>query len=409
MERREFVAAGAAMIANWRLGIADSPPPNPQSTIRNPPSPQEPSLSPEVFSHRLARAQAELDTRKLDVLIATPSTNYEYLTGYNPGRSERLIALVLPARGAPTVVCPSFEVERIKRHTVIADVRGWEEQADPYRLVRDALAGLKTSSRRGVIAVEPSTAYQTYLRLADTFGGWRFVDGAPVTERLRIIKAAEEVALIRRAIEITEGAIAATFGQLAAGMTERDVARLLSREMQQRGAEGGGLVQFGPSSALPHGGPAAAPLERETVVLIDCGCRVGGYESDITRTTWFGDHPADEYRKVFTVVHDAQSAAMQLGRPLLTQCQEMDRAARKVITDAGYGAFFTHRLGHGLGMDGHEPPYLVEGSATRLEPGMVFTIEPGIYQLGKFGVRIEDDCIMTENGVEVLSHRPPKL
>jgi len=109
------------------------------------------------------------------------------------------------------------------------------------------------------------------------------------------------------------------------------------------------------------------------------------------------------------VVHDAQSAAMQLGRPLLTQCQEMDRAARKVITDAGYGAFFTHRLGHGLGMDGHEPPYLVEGSATRLEPGMVFTIEPGIYQLGKFGVRIEDDCIMTENGVEVLSHRPPKL
>ncbi len=409
MQRREFVAASAAMIADWQLRIADSPPRTPQSTIRDLQAPQEPSLSPEVFSHRLARAQPELETRKLDVFIATPSTNYEYLTGYNPGRSERLIALVLPARGAPTVVCPAFEVERIKRHTAIADVRGWEEQADPYRLVRDALHGLKTSSRRGVIAFEPSTAYQTYLRLADTFGGWSFVDGAPVTERLRIIKAPEEVALIRRAIAITEGAIAATFGQLAAGMTERDVARLLSREMQQRGAEGGGLVQFGPSSALPHGGPAAAPLERETVVLIDCGCRVGGYESDITRTTWFGDHPADEYRKVFNVVHDAQSAAMQLGRPLLTQCQEMDRAARKVITDAGYGAFFTHRLGHGLGMDGHEPPYLVEGSTTRLEPGMVFTIEPGIYQLGTFGVRIEDDCVMTENGIEVLSHRPAKV
>src|SRR3989449_339197 len=226
-----------------------------------------------------------------------------------------------------------------------------------------AVRSLATSGR-GTIALEPSTGYETYLRLAASLGGgWQFVDGAPVTERLRIIKAPEEVALIRRAIEITEGAIAATFGQLAGGMTERDVARLLSREMQQRGAEGGGLVQFGPASALPHGGPAAAPLKRETVVLIDCGCRVSGYDSDITRMTWFGDHPADEFRKVFDVVHDAQTAAMQLGRPRVTQCQEMDRAARKVIADAGYGPFFTHRLGHGLGMDGHEVPYLVEGNA----------------------------------------------
>ena len=144
------------------------------------------------------------------------------------------------------------------------------------------------------------------------------------------------------------------------------------------------------------------------VVLIDCGCRVGGYTSDITRTIWFGDRPSDEFRKVFNVVHGAQTAAMELGRPG-TPCEEMDRAARKVITAAGYGPFFTHRLGHGLGMDGHEPEYLVEGSKARLEPGMVFTIEPGIYQLGKFGVRIEDDCLMTETGVEVLSQRASKL
>jgi Xaa-Pro dipeptidase len=141
--------------------------------------------------------------------------------------------------------------------------------------------------------------------------------------------------------------------------------------------------------------------------LIDCGCRVGGYESDITRTIWFGDSPTDEFRKVFNVVHDAQTAAIELGRPR-TPCQDMDRAARRVITAAGYGPFFTHRLGHGLGMDGHEPPYLVEGNALGLEPGMVFTDEPGIYQLGKFGVRIEDDCVMTEKGVEVLSQRAAK-
>jgi len=408
MQRRRFVAAGAAVIANWRLRTADSPPPNPQSTIRNPQSGQEPSLGPEVFQRRLERARAELKTGGLDLLIATPSTNYEYFTGYSPGRSERLIALLLPVAGPPAIVCPSFEVERVKRHSVIAELHGWEEQEDPHALVRDTVRRLKPGSGNGTIALESTTAYQTFLRLGRALPDWKFVDAAPVTERLRVIKAPEEIALLRRAIAITLDAMGATFAQLAAGTTERDVAQILEHEMQQRGAPGDGLVQFGPSSALPHGGPGGPKLEREMVVLIDCGCRVGGYTSDITRTIWFGDRPSDEFRKVFNVVHDAQSAAMELGRPG-TPCQEMDRAARKTITAAGYGPFFTHRLGHGLGMDGHEPEYLVEGNTTRLEPGMVFTIEPGIYQLGKFGVRIEDDCVMTATGVEALSQRAVKL
>ncbi len=368
---------------------------------------QEPSLPPEVFSRRIGAVQDELRTRKLDFLLATPGTNYEYFTGYNPGRSERLVALVVPAAGTPAVVCPSFEVERIRRHGVAADVQGWGEQENPYKLVRRVVKSLKAKGN-GTIALESTTTYEVYLRLADALSGWKFVDGAPVTERLRIVKSPEEVALIRRAIEITEEAIAATFAQLAVGATEREVARVLSQEMQQRGSEGGGLVQFGPSSALPHGGPEGPKLERETVVLVDAGCRVGGYMSDITRTIWFGDHPPDEFQTVFNLVYDAQTAAVELGKPLFTQCQDMDRVARKVITDGGYGPSFTHRLGHGLGMDGHEVPYLVEGNETRLEPGMVFTIEPGVYQLGKFGVRIEDDCLMTENGIEVLSHRPAK-
>src|SRR5256885_1417804 len=272
MERREFVAAGGAAIADWGLRIADwsgrtSDAANPQSAIRIPQSRQEPSLGPEVFQRRLDRARAELKTRGLRCLIATPGTNYEYLTGYNPGRSERLIALVLPVDGAPAVVCPSFEVERIKRHGAVADAQGWEEQDDPYALGRDTVRRL--APRAGTMALESSTGYQTALRLAAALSGWTFVDAAPVTERLRIVKAPEEVALIRRAIEITQGAMTATFAQLAAEMTARDVAQPLSREMQQRRAEGRGLVQFGPSSALPHGGPAAAALARETVVLID--------------------------------------------------------------------------------------------------------------------------------------------
>ena len=408
MERREFltVAGAVAAVAPMRNECIPDRLHTPHSAFRLDAG-QEPSLSPAVFAHRLERAQAELKSRHWDVLVATPSTNYEYLTGYNPGRSERLIALVLPVSGAPTVVCPSFEVERIKRHSVVSDLHGWEEQDDPYVLVRDVVRRLKPGTR-GTIALESSTTYQSSLRIAAALPGWKLVDAAPVTERLRVIKSPDEIALIRRAIAITQDAMAATFAQLTVGTTEVEVSQVLSREMRQRGAPGGGLVQFGPSSALPHGGPAGPKLERETVVLIDCGCTVGGYQSDITRTIWFGDHPSDEFVKVFNVVHDAQTAAIELGRPG-TPCQDMDRAARRVISAAGYGQFFTHRLGHGLGMDGHEPAYLVEGNTKPLEPGMVFTDEPGIYQLGKFGVRIEDDCTMTEHGVEVLSRRAAKL
>jgi Xaa-Pro dipeptidase len=419
MERREFLGAaagaavGAASMRNAEVGMRNEPPTDrfriPHSEFRIE-STQSPSLGPEVYSRRLDRLQAELKTRKLDLLVMEPGTNYQYFTGYNPGRSERLILLLLPVTGAPVVVCPSFEVERIKRNSVVADARGWEEQDNPWKLVRTALAAFKPPRRKGEAAIEPETRYQAYLNLRDALGGnWNSRNGVEVTERLRIIKSPEEIALIKRAIDATEASIAATFAQLKVGMTERDVSQLLSREMSSRGSPGGGLVQFGPSSALPHGGPSAGELARETVVLIDAGSRIEGYTSDITRTIWFGDAPSDEFKKVYNLVHDAQTAAMQAGKPLATMCQEMDRLARGVITAGGYGQFFTHRLGHGMGMDGHEVPYLVEGNETRLEPGMVFTIEPGIYQLGKWGVRIEDDCVMGENGVEILSHRPSKL
>lgn len=370
---------------------------------------QGPTLGPDVFARRIERLQEELKTRKYDLLVVEPSTNFQYFVGYNPGRSERLILLMIPTTGAPALICPSFEVERIKRNSAISDVRGWEEQDDPWGLVGKAGRAMKPPHRNGVAAVEPTTSYQSYVRLADKLDGWKFANGAAVTERLRIIKRPEEIEMIRRAIAATEASIAATFSQLAVGMAERDVSALLSREMASRGSPGGGLVQFGPSSALPHGGPSAGQLQRETVVLIDAGSRVEGYTSDITRTIWFGDAPSDEFKKVYNIVHDAQTAAIEAGTPFTTQCQELDRAARKVITDAGYGQYFTHRLGHGMGMDGHEPPYMVEGNETRIEPGMVFSDEPGIYQLNKFGVRIEDDCLMTEKGIEVLSHRPPKL
>jgi len=414
MERREFLTLAGTVVAgttmgNSKVGMRNAPAESVSHSAFRIPHSQTPTLGPQIFAQRISRAQNELKNHNLDLLVVEPSTNFQYFTGYNPGRSERLILLMVPASGAPAIVCPSFEVERIKRNTVISDARGWEEQEDPWLLVAKAAQQMKPRGRSGEVAVEPTISYQSYVRLTTKVRGWIPRDGTTVTERLRIIKSPEEIALIRQAIAATEASIAATFSQLAVGMSERDVSALLSREMASRGSPGGGLVQFGPSSALPHGGPSAGQLTRETVVLIDAGSRVEGYTSDITRTIWFGDAPSDEFKKVYNIVHDAQTAAIENAKPGVTQCQQVDRAARKVITDAGYGQYFTHRLGHGMGMDGHEPPYMVEGNTLLLEPGIVFTDEPGIYQLGKFGVRIEDDCMMTPTGVEVLSHRPAKL
>src|SRR2546422_1576106 len=174
MERREFLSvAGAALVVGPTVRRSDGP------TARQPVADQNPTLGPQVFAQRIARAQDELKSRKLDLLVVEPSTNFQYFTGYNPGRSERLILLMLPASGAPAIVCPSFEVERIKRNSVISDARGWEEQENPWVLVA------KAAGRAGVAAIEPTTSYQSYVRLTSTLAGWRFQDCAPVTERLR--------------------------------------------------------------------------------------------------------------------------------------------------------------------------------------------------------------------------------
>src|SRR3989442_2628439 len=259
MERREFLST-AGLVAvpivgraafGVRHGEADASAPHVARHTQNP------TLGPTVFAQRIQRAQDELKTRNLDLLVVEPSTNFHYFTGYTAGRSERLILLMVRANGAPAIVCPSFEVERIKRNTVISDARGWEEQEDPWLLVAKAAQQMKPRGRAGEVAVEPTTSYQSYVRLTTKLRGWIPRDGSAVTERLRIIKSPEEIALIRQAIAATEASIAATFSQLAIGMSERDVAQLLSREMASRGSPGGGLVQFGPSSALPHGGPSA--------------------------------------------------------------------------------------------------------------------------------------------------------
>jgi Xaa-Pro dipeptidase len=431
MDRRSFVTSLSALAAGSSLpvvfprpgtgaaafveaskgnGVAPPTVPTTNITVRSSYQPI-PRLDPSVFAHRLERAQRLTRDAGGTVLFATSgATNFAYLVGANYGRSERLVALVLPVDGAPILIAPSFEVERVKRGARIdASVRGWEEQEDPFALVRDALsASLGTGAANAAIVVEPKTDYWTAMAVNRTLPDARLIDGGAVFEQLRLVKAPEEILRMRRAIEITEDAVASTFDRLQAGMRDLDVAKIVAEEHAKRGINGGGLVQFGPQSALPHGGPLGTKLASGMVVLIDAGGEFQGYTSDITRTRWFGGAPPKKFREVYNLVHDAQDAAMERVRPGVA-AQEIDRAARAVITKGGYGQYFTHRLGHGMGMDGHEPTYMVEGNTRLLEPGYVFSVEPGIYMLGEWGVRLEDDYQCTESGGELLSRRAPKI
>ena len=359
-------------------------------------------LGAEVFAERRARAREIARDMGGDAMVAVSgSTSFAYLTGADFGRSERLIALVLPVNEGATLVAPSFEVERVKRRARGIPVRGWEESADPIAAVREVIGAAHT------ILIEPHVDYAIGLAIARAVKGSTVEDGTKLFEDLRVAKSDDELVRMRRAIAITEDAIAATFDRLQIGMTEREIARVVREEDARRGVEGGALVQLGANAALPHGTPGDARLEEGMVVLIDGGCSFQGYQSDITRTRFFGA-PTDRFRALYDLVHDAQTEAIARVKPGVP-AEEIDRAARRVIAAGGHAANFTHRLGHGIGMDGHEPVYMVEGNTRTLSPGYVFSVEPGIYVDGEIGVRLEDDVVCTKDGAEIMSRRAPRL
>jgi Xaa-Pro dipeptidase len=347
------------------------------------------SLTGEVYGQRLDAIRQRLETLRADGLFATPSSNLFYLTGIDFWRSERLTALLFFKDRDPLVVCPAFEADRLRRMSAVPEVHTWEETEDPYRLAASFFP-----ASGGVLAVEPSTAFDDVERLITARGGWKPVSAAPLFTALRMVKRPEEIAAIRRAIAVAVPRFEKAFAALRPGSVEADISHHFGGE---------NVVQFGPSSALPHGASTSRPLAQGEAVLIDAWDKPEGYYYDITRSTFFGD-PTEEYRKIWEVVLDAQSAGIEKAAPGVP-CFEVDAAARRVIEKAGYGEYFTHRLGHGLGIDVHEPPYMVGHEKTILEPGMTFTSEPGVYLPGRFGVRIEDDILVTEKGAESLSPR----
>jgi Xaa-Pro dipeptidase len=362
--------------------------------------PLPPALKPDAFRERQGKLRAEAKSRGLDALFVTPSTNLAYSANLAIVRSERLTVLVLFTDGPAVLVTPSFEETNHKRSAVVDEVKTWQEEEDPVALVARLVSGRKS------LGIEGSTAYGTVTALAGS-ASVKIEDATAVFDALRMVKSPEEQAFIREAAKRTNIAIEATHRRMHAGMTENEVAKILEEEFTKLGVRGGGLVQFGPDSAFPHGGPAERRLAKGDPVLIDAGCKVRGYSSDITRTVSFGP-PSDEFRKVYATVDRAQLAGIEALKAGATG-EEVDRAARKVIEDAGYGNHFTHRLGHGLGMDGHEQPYLVRGNRKPLAAGNVQTIEPGIYIPERFGVRIEDDYVVEQTGAKSLSVRPGEM
>jgi Xaa-Pro aminopeptidase len=394
MNRRNLLKSAGAAAAASALPAAILP----AAGADAPPLP--PPLKPEAFRERQAKLRAQAKARGLDAVFVTPSSNLAYCANLAIGRSERLTALVLFADGPAVLLTPSFEESNHRKTAVVDDVRTWQEDEDPIALAGKLLSGRKT------LGVEGTTNYATATALSAATSV-KIEDATLVFDALRMIKSPGEQAFIRDAAKRANLAIEGTHNRMRAGMSESEVARILEEEFTNQGACGGGLVQFGPSAAFPHGAPAERRLAKGDAVLIDCGCKVRGYSCDITRTVSFGP-PSDEFRKVYATVDRAQMAGIEALKAGATG-EDVDRAARKVIEDAGYGKYFTHRLGHGLGMDGHEQPYLVRGNKKPLAAGNVETIEPGIYIPERFGVRIEDDYAVLATGPKSLSVRPGEM
>ncbi|MCJ7611503.1 MAG: Xaa-Pro peptidase family protein [Candidatus Aminicenantes bacterium] len=373
----------------------------PQSTTKNMLAGVVP-LTAADYEARLEKARRLMADHNLDGLFLGGGTNLLYFTAVSWWLSERTFGAVLNRKGAPVWVCPAFEKERARELVPAGqEVRTWEENESPFRLIGGILKDLGAGTGRLGLAPD--------LRSFEVFGlrrdapSWELVNGAIVTERCRGAKTAKELGFLDLANTITKMAYQEAFKKIQVGMTQQDLSAAISAAHQKLGVGGGGGPQFGANTAFPHGSRNPRITGQNDVVMVDGGCSVEGYRSDVTRTVVFGT-PTDKQKKVWDIVKRAQLAALKAVRPG-AECQDVDRAARRVIEEAGFGpgyAYFAHRVGHGIGLEGHEYPFLVQGNTLKLEPGMTFSNEPGIYIYGEFGVRIEDCMAVTEDGGRFL-------
>ena len=357
-----------------------------------------PPIGAAAHAVRLAAAAAALDRIGCAALLIGPGPSLRYLTGLGWAPSERLLALVLPRHGDPFLVAPAFERATVLRSAVLPlPIRTWEEDADPIALIRDALPP------RARLAFDPELPF----RVADALRpGFVIVNAAPLIDAARARKSPAELAIIRHAMRLTLAVQRAARAALRPGLRASTLRRFIDDAHRRLGAPGGSsfcAVQFGATTAFPHGPAGEQVLGARDLVLVDTGCEIGGYRSDITRTYAFGA-PDAGHARVWQIEREAQRAAFAAARPGVA-CADVDRAARAAIEAAGFGPGFRtpglpHRTGHGIGLSIHEPPWIVPGDRTQLVPGMCFSIEPMIVVPDRFGIRLEDHVVITEAGAE---------
>lgn len=371
-----------------------------------------PAIHAGEYQRRLEQARALMGEQGVDALLITAGASLRYFSGVPWGASERLVGLLLTQRGDPIVICPAFEVGSLQAVLLVpADMRLWEEHEDPQQLVADALR----DRGAGSLALDPAAPFAVAERLRAVLGGKPLSDGTAIIDGCRMCKSPAELALMKQATAMTLQVHRLAAGLVREGISRTELVRFIDEAHRAFGADNGStfcIVQFGQATAYPHGVPGEQYLKPGELVLIDTGCTVHGYHSDITRTYIFG-RPDAKQARIWELEQAAQRAAFEAIRPGVT-CEAVDAAARSVVAKAGLGPDYRlpgipHRTGHGCGMSIHETPYLVRGNQTLLEPGMCASNEPMIVVPDRFGVRLEDHFYVTEDGAAWFTPPSPAI
>lgn len=360
---------------------------------------------------RIEKAQKLMRDNRVDAIFLEPGSSMFYYTGMRWGTSERMFAAVIPARGEIAWVCPRFEEERARELIKIGtDIRTWEEDENPAQRVAEIFRdrGIRT----GTVGMEERVRFFLFDGIRKAAPAMKYVDATPITAGCRMFKSPTELALMQVANDICIEAYKATHASMTEGMTQGEFAGICSAAFRVLGSSGGIFVSFGKYTAFPHGSNTPQRLKEGDVVLMDGGCNVEGYQSDITRTFVFGK-ATDRQRQIWDLERKAQDAgfaAAKVGAP----CEAVDAAARKVITDAGFGPDYKvpglpHRTGHGIGLDGHEWTNFVRGNKTPIQPGMCFSDEPTVVIYGEFGIRLEDCLYITEAGPKFFTKQSESI
>jgi Xaa-Pro aminopeptidase len=353
-----------------------------------------------VTAERFRRAREAMAENGIDMLLVTPSADLQYLASLGTHASERPTILAISATGESALIAPQFEVP-LARHLTEAPILPYTETQDPYALLAESMP---PGGSESVIAVSDRTWSSFLLRLQTTYPGAKFQSASSLLSPLRMIKSQAESQLLAQAGSMADAAFTRIVNTPFAGQTELQVAARLIGFLNESGLDTSGwdpIIASGPNSASPHNLTGDREIREGDAVVLDFGGSVQGYKADMTRTVHVGT-PGDEFRRVYDVVRRAQETGVNACRAGAT-AEGVDAATREVIAAAGYGAFFLHRTGHGIGLDVHEAPYIVSGNTEPIQPGMAFSIEPGIYLEGRFGVRIEDIVLVTEQGAQRLN------